>query len=92
MGVLRDNLQPTDFADAVCKVSGWTAHPYYGYESVRVWLCKCGNHWFQRHEWAKAGVNSTELDEWIYAGFSNTRKFPAHMSIDGLQLIRDMEI
>ena len=90
MGVLRDNLQPTDFADAECRVSNWTPHPYYGLKEVRIWLCKCGPHWFQRHEWARDGLNSTELDEWIYAGFSNTRKFPEHMKTDGLRLISEM--
>lgn len=92
MGVLRDNLQPTDFADAVCRVSDWTPHPYYGLKEVRVWLCKCGSHWFQRHEWAREGVNSTELDEWIYSGYSNTRLFPETYCIDGFQILKDSNL
>lgn len=92
MGVLRDNLQPTDFADAVCRVSNWTPHPYYGFSHVRVWLCKCGNHWFQRHEWARRDANQTDLDEWIYSGYSASRVFPEHMAIDGLQLLKEAQI
>lgn len=91
MGVLRDNLQPTDFADAVCRVSQWTPFKHYGYTANRVWLCKCGGHWFQRHEWAEEGRNATQIDEWIYAGFSLTRTFGPQWTTDGLELIKDAE-
>lgn len=91
MGVLRDNLQPTDFADAECRVSDWRPHPYYGYSHVRVWLCKCGHHWFQRHEWAREGANSTQVDDWIYSGFSISRRMPEHMLTDGLRLIEESD-
>ena len=89
MGVLRDNLQPTDFADAVCRVSDWRSFGHYGYSHVRVWLCKCGYHWFQRHEWAEDGRNSTKIDDWIYSGFSISRRMPEHMLTDGLRLIEE---
>jgi hypothetical protein len=89
MGVLRDNLEPTDFADAVCRVSDWKEFGHHGYSAVRVWLCRCGFHWFQRHEWAEDGRNQTRVDPWLYTGFSNTRKFPSHMTLDGLKLIRE---
>lgn len=92
MGVLRDSLQPTDFADAVCKVSNWREFGHHGYSSVRVWLCRTGNHWFQRHEWQEDGKNHTCIEEWLYTGHSVSRQFPAHMSNDGLQLIKDSEI
>lgn len=91
MGVLRDNLEPTDFADAVCKVSEWKRFGHYGYTANRVWLCKCGGHWFQRHEWIEEGRNATKIDEWIYAGFSLTRTFGAHYPQDGLQLIKESQ-
>ena len=89
MGVLRDNLEPTDFADAVCKVSDWRDFGHYGISHVRVWLCQCGCHWFQRHEYAEEGRNQTRLKPWLYTGFSNTRRFPPHMTQDGLQMIKD---
>jgi hypothetical protein len=90
MGVLRDNLEPTDFADAVCRVSPWHPFGHYGYSENRVWLCRCGGHWFQRHEWAQDGKNHTQTDPWIYVGYSLTRTFPSTMLADGLALIKDM--
>ena len=89
MGILRDNLQPTDFADAVCRVSSWKTFGFHGYSENRVWLCRCGGHWFQRHEWAEDGKNQTRIDPWIYAGYSITRKFPPSMFHDGLKLIEE---
>lgn len=91
MGVLRDNLEPTDFADAVCRVTDWRPYPYYGMTAYRIWTCNNSGHWFQRHEWAVDGRNQTSLDEWLYTGFSKTRKFnPAPH--DGLQLLKDLDL
>lgn len=90
MGVLRDNLEPTDFANAECKVSEWKDFGYHEYSANRVWLCRCGGHWFQRHEWAEDGRNQTRTDAWLYAGYSLTRSFPQSMTRDGLKLIKDM--
>lgn len=91
MGVLRDNLEPTDFADAVCRVTDWHPHPHFGMTAYRIWLCNNSGHWFQRHEWAVEGRNQTRLDEWLYSGFSKTRGFGAAPH-DGLQLMKDLEL
>lgn len=77
-GPLRDNLQPTDFADADCRVTPWVDFNDYGYSAYRVWECRCGAYWFQRHEWAKDGANSTKLEDWIFSGYSPRRVFDAH--------------
>ena len=90
MGVLRDNLEPTDFADAVCRVSPWRDFGHSGYSAVRVWLCRCGGHWFQRHEYAEEGKNQPRVDPWLYTGYSLSRGFPPHMTQDGLELLKDM--
>lgn len=89
MGVLRENLQPTDFSDAVCRVSPWRDFSYHGYSAVRVWLCRCGGHWFQRHEYSEIGRNFPKIEEWIYSGYSLTRKFPPHMVENGLKILED---
>jgi len=83
MALLRDGLQPTDFADAELRVSEWYHHDFYGrYSAYRVWVCKCGNgYWFQRHEWARTGANSTELDDWLFSGYSHSRKWNAGMKV-----------
>lgn len=70
MALLRDNLQPTDFADADCRVTEWV--PFDGHGGItgyRIWMCKCTHHWFQRHEWAVEGKNQTRIDDWIYSGY-----------------------
>lgn len=77
--LLRDNLQPTDFADSDCRVTDWV--PFDGHGGVnayRIWVCRCTHHWFQRHEWAKTGANQTEINEWIYNGYFPRRVFDAH--------------
>jgi hypothetical protein len=79
MGLLRDNLQPTDFADADCRVTDWT--PFKGYNgcnAYRLWMCKCTHHWFQRHEWAYEGRNQTEMDEWLYVGYHHRKEHAPH--------------
>jgi hypothetical protein len=82
--LLKGNLQPTDFADAVCKVSpwvwvdgAWDHAPWI--KGYRVWVCRCSNFWFQRHEWARTDRNSTETDAWIFSGHRHNGQFPAHM-------------
>jgi hypothetical protein len=78
--LLRDNLQPTDFADAICRVTQWM--PFDGHNGetgYRIWICRCTHHWFQRHEWSKAGANQTEVQDWIYVGYSPRRQFDAHL-------------
>jgi hypothetical protein len=81
MPLLRDGFQPTDFADADCRVGSWWHHDFHGlYSACRVWVCKCGKgYWFQRHEWVKVGANETSMDDWIFAGYSPDRAWPAHM-------------
>lgn len=79
MGILRDNIQPTDFADADCRVTEWV--PFSGYGGInayRIWVCKCTNHWFQRHEWAREGSNQTDIDEWIYSGYDTRRQWTGY--------------
>ena len=83
--LLRDNLQPTDFADADVRVSDWRFvedAPEWGHTTVtayRIWVCRCSNWWFQRHEWARKGRNSTDLDEWILYGYWPRKEWDAHM-------------
>ncbi len=92
MGLLRDNLQPTDFADAVCKVTDWNPFDGYTAEGYRIWVCRCGFHWFQRHEWLIKGKNQTQLDEWIYNGMNRTRQFDPHFIHDGLTILSEQLI
>jgi hypothetical protein len=78
---LRDSLEPTDFADADCRVSPWVDYPHFGNRMMRVWVCKCGGgYWFQRHEWQRTERNSTDLDNWIFAGYWPLRQWGAHMT------------
>jgi hypothetical protein len=77
--MLRDNLQPTDFADADVRVSAWRDFDGFNATAVRVWICRCSSWWFQRHEWAREGKNSTDLEPWILQGFYPRKQFDAHM-------------
>lgn len=77
--MLRDNLQPTDFADAEVRVTDWRDYPHYGNTAYRIWECRCTNWWFQRHEWAKEGRNSTDVEDWILQGYYPRKQFDAHM-------------
>jgi len=78
--LLKKNIEPTDFADADCRVTIWKPFDAFNTNGVRIWVCKCGNgYWFQRHEWSKPNANETEMDDWIFAGFSPFRKWPEHM-------------
>lgn len=73
--LLRDNLQPTDFADADCRVTDWV--PFEGHggcNGYRIWVCKCTYHWFQRHEWSFEGRNQTEMGERLYTGHHHRRQ------------------
>lgn len=63
--LLKRGLQPTDFADSDCRVSEWREFLHYGIKAYRVWVCRSGMFWFQRHEWQREGRNQTELDPWI---------------------------
>lgn len=80
MPLLKNNLEPTDFGDADCRVTRWV--PFNGTiaDGYRIWMCLCGRgYWFQRHEWSVPGRNSTDMDEWIFTGYWPNRKWPAHM-------------
>lgn len=77
--MLRDNLQPTDFADAEVRVSDWVDFHGSKCTAYRVWICRCTNWWFQRHEWQIEGLNSTRMDEWILNGYWPHRKWAQHM-------------
>lgn len=80
---LKGNMQPTDFADADCRVSpwvwvtGWDHAPWI--KGYRIWVCRCSAFWFQRHEWARSDRNSTELDDWIFTGHRHSGTFAPHM-------------
>lgn len=80
MPLLKDSLEPTDFADADCRVTDWM--PFKGHgdaNGYRIWVCRCGRgYWFQRHEWTKEGQNSTEMDQWIFSGYSPFRRWDGH--------------
>jgi hypothetical protein len=73
-GLLRDNLEPTDFADADCRITDWNEFGYHGRPAYRIWFCICNGHKFQRHEWQIEGRNSTELEDWIYLGMDYKAK------------------
>lgn len=73
--MLRDGLQPTDFADAKVGVSAWRPFEHYGKTAVRVWTCRTNGWWFHQHEWAIAGKNSTEKDGWILYGYYPLKKW-----------------
>lgn len=79
-GLLKKNFEPTDFADADCRVTRW--HHFKGHGDVdgyRIWAVKCGGgYWFQRHEWTRAGRNSTEMDCWIFSGYWPRRQWDSH--------------
>lgn len=77
--MLRGNLQPTDFADAEVRVSDWRDFPHQSCKAYRVWVCRCTNWWFQRHEWAMEGRNSTQMDEWILSGYWPRRQWEPHL-------------
>lgn len=86
MPLLKKNFEPTDFADAECRVTGFAPFESPHAVAYRIWVCRCGEgYWFQRHEWAKEGRNSTEMGEWLFTGYSPRRAFPAHM-IDAPEL------
>jgi hypothetical protein len=80
MSLLRNNFQPTDFADADCRVTEWNKFDgYNGVNGYRIWVCKCGGgYWFQRHEWTREGRNSSEMDDWIFSSYSPYRKWGGH--------------
>ena len=49
--ILRDSLQPTDFADSDHRVSSWYFADFAGTATgCRVHMVRTGGHWFQRHE------------------------------------------
>ena len=77
--LLKGNLQPTDFADSECRVSPWVWVSWEAASGYRVWSCRCSGFWFQRHEWARPGRNSTEVEPWIFSGYHPHRRFEAHL-------------
>lgn len=81
MPLLRDNLQPTDFADADCRVTEWMPFGHAGAEAYRIWMCRCTHHWFQRHEWSYEGRNQTQIDDWIYSGYDPRRQWAGHYKL-----------
>lgn len=77
--MLRDNLQPTDFADAEVRVGEWWHSDFYGgANACRVWVCRCTNWWFQRHEWSFNDRNSTQIDPWILYGYYPRKQWEPH--------------
>lgn len=91
-GLLRDNLQPTDFANADCRVTDWMPFGHHGCPAYRVWRCLCGGHQFQRHEWQREGANSTQVDDWIYTGFNRNARHDPHYTNDGFKIIAEQGI
>lgn len=77
--LLRDNFQPTDFADAECRVSEWWHADFHTAKATRVWVCRCSAYWFQRHEWMIEGKNQTEFDDWIFSGYFPHKRWADHM-------------
>lgn len=82
--LLKNNMQPTDFADSECRVSEWvepSGAPWAGSLVVayRVWECRCSAYWFHRHEWLKQGENQSQMDDWQFYGYHPRRTFAAHM-------------
>lgn len=78
-GLLRDSLQPTDFADADHRVGNWYFADFYGpVTGCRVHMVRTGGHWFQRHEWSRLDRNSTDLDDWLYLGHRPFKPWPTH--------------
>lgn len=78
--LLKKSFEPTDFSDADCRVTRWM--PFKGHDDVngyRIWVCKCGNgYWFQRHEWSREGKNQTDIDDWLFVGYSPRRAWDDH--------------
>lgn len=79
MPLLKNSLEPTDFADADCRVTRWMPFEGTSPNGYRIWICKCGNgYWFQRDEWSSEGKNSTQMEHWIFSGYSPYRTWGAH--------------
>jgi hypothetical protein len=80
--LLKKNFEPTDFADADCRVTEWA--DFDGFNDVtgyRIWECRCGGGWwFQRHEWSRKDQNMTEMENWIFSGYHPRRTFLPHMT------------
>ncbi len=82
--LFKKHLEPTDFADSECRVTEWVPFPgkindVYVYPTAyRIWRCRAGRHWFQRHEWSYPDRNSTSVDDWIYNGSSISYRFNPH--------------
>lgn len=69
--LFKKHLEPTDFLDSECRLTEWLTFPRKPSEvhcasAYRVWVCRVGRHWFQRHEWQYDDRNSTQLDDWLY--------------------------
>jgi hypothetical protein len=78
-GLLRDSLQPTDFADSDHRVGSWYFADFHGTATAcRVHMVRTGGHWFQRHEWSRSDRNSTDMDDWLYLGHRPHKPWPAH--------------
>lgn len=77
--LLKKNLEPTDFADAECRVSEWKDYPHFNMVSMRVWVCRCTAHWFHRHEWLAEGENQSRLDDWQYYGYFPHKRWEPHL-------------
>lgn len=90
--LLKNSMEPTDFSDSVCRVSDWVEGDFYSASAYRIWLCRSGYHWFQRHEWARSRKNSSMLDEWVYSGYSRAKEFPESFLHDGIKMIKELEI
>lgn len=63
--MLKRNLDPRDFLDSEARFTEWKEHGHYGFRAYRVWICRSGMFWFQRHEWLREGANQSELEPWI---------------------------
>lgn len=69
--LLKRGLSPLDFLDSEARVTEWIDFPYDGMKAYRIWICRSGRFWFQRHEWLREGENQTRFDDWIHS----TRSF-----------------
>ncbi|QIG67421.1 hypothetical protein EVB39_092 [Rhizobium phage RHph_TM3_3_9] len=78
--MLKNNLEPTDFADSEVRVT--EIMPFDGHGGAvayRIWICRCTHHWFQRHEWFYEDRNQSEFDKWIYNGHHYRKEFDKHL-------------
>lgn len=74
--MLKRGLEPTDFLDSEVRVTEWYDFESADCRAYRIWICRAGIFWFQRHEWLRNGKNQSDMQPWIQTKLSD---FPSHM-------------